>query len=209
MDGLLLDTERVCSEAFVEVTDAYGVAADRAEAFFLTLVGTSSLVTRKGIIEFIDGVDIDRFVHDWHDVMHRLMAGGVPVKPTVAETIGRMAQDGHRMAVVTSTGGARARDHLGEAGLLAHFSLVVGGDEVTANKPDPAPYLHAADRLGVDPARSVAFEDSDRGVASATAAGCTVVQIPDLRPPGQPFPALGQRSAEELRGAVFGLGLMA
>lgn len=59
------------------------------------------------------------------------------------------------------------------------FDVTVCGDEVDGrNKPDPEPYLLACRQLDVDPARSVAVEDSPTGVASATAAGCAVVAVP-------------------------------
>jgi beta-phosphoglucomutase-like phosphatase (HAD superfamily) len=58
------------------------------------------------------------------------------------------------------------------------FRAVVAGDEVHDGKPHPEAYLTAADRLGVDPTRCVAIEDSPTGIASAEAAGCAVVAIP-------------------------------
>lgn len=207
MDGLLLDTERTGSHAFREVTRPFGIAADVAEAFYLSLVGSSSAVTRERVTAFVPGVDIDAFVEDWHLTVDRLMEREVPVKATVRETLRLLADGGRRLAVVTSTGGARAREHLERAGLLEHFETIVGGDEVAANKPHPAPYLTAAERLGVEPSRSAAFEDSDHGVAAAVAAGCVVVQIPDLRPEGRPLPDLGQHLADDLASAARLLGL--
>src|SRR5262249_1917495 len=62
------------------------------------------------------------------------------------------------------------------------FPVVVTGDDVTAHKPDPEPYLLAARLLGVDPRRCVALEDSPNGVASAAAAGCHVIAVPSLLP---------------------------
>ncbi len=58
------------------------------------------------------------------------------------------------------------------------FTTVVTGDQVTDGKPHPEPYLTAAARLGVDPTRCVAIEDSPTGVASAEAAGCIVIAVP-------------------------------
>jgi HAD superfamily hydrolase (TIGR01509 family) len=58
------------------------------------------------------------------------------------------------------------------------FDAVVCGDEVTANKPDPAPYRAAADALGVDITACVAIEDSLAGIASARAAGAAVLAVP-------------------------------
>lgn len=51
-------------------------------------------------------------------------------------------------------------------------------EDVPRTKPDPAPYLAAARRLGVDPQRCAAFEDSLNGTRSAQAAGCFVVAVP-------------------------------
>lgn len=208
MDGLLLDTERAGSLAFVEITQPFGIAADEAEAFYASLVGTSSTATRGRVSEFIPGIDIDLFVDDWHAALDRHMDAAVPVKPTVRETLGLVAKLGHRMAVVTSTRGARAREHLERAGLLPHFETVVAGDEVTANKPDPAPYVEAARRLGVDPKRVAAFEDSDHGVAAAVAAGCVTVQIPDVRPAHLALPQLGQHVARDLAEAMRALRIV-
>jgi beta-phosphoglucomutase-like phosphatase (HAD superfamily) len=59
---------------------------------------------------------------------------------------------------------------------------VVVGDDVANGKPHPEPYLLAARRLGVDPARCLAIEDSPTGVASALAAGCTVLAVPNHVP---------------------------
>ena len=55
---------------------------------------------------------------------------------------------------------------------------MVCGDEVAATKPDPAPYLRAAELLGVDPTACVAVEDSPTGTRSAVAAGATVLVVP-------------------------------
>ncbi|MEQ9041515.1 MAG: HAD family phosphatase [Silicimonas sp.] len=208
MDGTLLDTERVGSVAFAEITRGFGIAENEAVAIYASLVGTSSASTRARVVELIEGVDIDTFISDWHAAVARNMAEGVPLKPTVSETLSALTDRGMRMLVVTSTGGARARGHLEVAGLLHHFETVIGGDEVSANKPDPAPYLEAAGRLGVDPGRTIAFEDSDHGVASAITAGCVTVQIPDIRPAGSPLPALGQRISANLASAIHGLGLL-
>jgi beta-phosphoglucomutase-like phosphatase (HAD superfamily) len=57
--------------------------------------------------------------------------------------------------------------------------VTVCGDEVAHTKPDPEPYLAAAAALGVPAAACVAVEDSPAGVASAVAAGCAVIAVPN------------------------------
>ena len=59
------------------------------------------------------------------------------------------------------------------------FDAVVTGDSVTHGKPHPEPYLRAAALLGVDPGECVAIEDSGTGAASANAAGCHVLVVPN------------------------------
>jgi beta-phosphoglucomutase-like phosphatase (HAD superfamily) len=62
------------------------------------------------------------------------------------------------------------------------FAALVVGDEVANGKPHPESYLTAARMLGVDPRGCVAIEDSATGAASAQAAGCHVVAVPNHVP---------------------------
>jgi beta-phosphoglucomutase len=66
---------------------------------------------------------------------------------------------------------------LGSSGLRDAFSVVLSQDDVTHGKPDPQPYLLAAERLGIAPTELLVFEDTDVGVASAKAAGARVVGL--------------------------------
>jgi mannitol-1-/sugar-/sorbitol-6-phosphatase len=63
------------------------------------------------------------------------------------------------------------------AGLAPYVSAIVTADHVTHGKPHPEGYLRAAELLGVPPAKIVAFEDTEAGVASARAAGVRVVAV--------------------------------
>jgi HAD superfamily hydrolase (TIGR01509 family) len=69
------------------------------------------------------------------------------------------------------------------AGLRRHFRAVVSSEEVERGKPAPDVYLEAARRLGVDPGRCAAVEDSTNGLLSAHAAGMRVIAVPDARYP--------------------------
>lgn len=209
MDGLLLDTERLLLTIAVDDLAKVGVDPAAAEALFVSCVGSSNAHTKAQLAEVLpDGLSADAFFTDWFAKADAQMAQSVPLRPYVRESLSSLADDRRRMAVVTSTSGDRARAHLTHAGLLDYFEFVVGGDEVTANKPDPAPYLTAAARMGVDPQDCHAFEDSDRGITSAVRAGCVSTQIPDLRAPDVPLPDLGQRVAEDLRQALTASGLL-
>lgn len=207
MDGLLLDTERLARAAFLQVAGELGLDQAEAARFFLTLIGTSTQEGTRLTRAFLPAhLAVEDLEARWNAHYEQRLEQDVPMRPGVAEVLQQLSGQGARMAVVTSTHGARARRKLDKAGIAAHFEFVLGGDEVSANKPNPAPYLEAAARLGLQAHLCAAFEDSDRGVAAAVAAGCQTVQVPDLRPVDVALPALGQGIADTLSQAIALVG---
>ncbi|MDO5723890.1 MAG: HAD family hydrolase [Flaviflexus sp.] len=57
------------------------------------------------------------------------------------------------------------------------FAATVTGDDQVPSKPDPAPYRLGAQKVGVEPERCLAFEDSPHGIQSATICGATTVDV--------------------------------
>ena len=72
------------------------------------------------------------------------------------------------------------------SGLAPLFKVTVSSEEVERGKPAADVYLEAARRLGVEPDRCAAIEDSASGIRSAYAAGMLVATIPN---PSFPPPA--------------------
>ena len=72
-----------------------------------------------------------------------------------------------------------------ESGLGRFFRATVSSEEVPRGKPAPDVYLEAARRLGAEPTRCAAVEDSENGIHAAKAAGMRTIAIPNPRyPPG-------------------------
>jgi HAD superfamily hydrolase (TIGR01509 family) len=96
---------------------------------------------------------------------------------------------------------------LAASGLAGVFGATVSGEEVARGKPAPDIYVEAARRLGVDPARSAAVEDSTNGLRSAAAAGMLVVALPNREfPPSADALALAAvvlDSLDQLSPALF------
>ena len=63
-----------------------------------------------------------------------------------------------------------------------HCAIATRAD-IERPKPHPDVYLEAARRLGVEPARCLAFEDSNIGIAAAHAAGMMAFMVPDILAP--------------------------
>jgi len=82
-------------------------------------------------------------------------------------------------AVASSSSTRWIRGHLDHLGLADAFGEHVysGREHVERGKPDPDLYLHAAEQLGVDIARSVIIEDSEVGVTGALASGAIVIGL--------------------------------
>lgn len=209
MDGLLLDTERLFMKSFVDMAAEYEVSAEKAEAFFITLVGSSADKTTGALEAFFpDHFDTQAFDTEWRR-RHKLnVAKGIPVKPFAKQLLSALKSAGHPLALVTSTKEQPAHHHLKLTGLYDFFGTIVAGDKVAATKPDPTPYLTGAANLGVPATDCVAFEDSDTGTTAATRAGCLTFQVPDLRPVDKPLPDLGQIVVENLGEAAKRLGIL-
>jgi HAD superfamily hydrolase (TIGR01509 family) len=105
-----------------------------------------------------------------------------PLIPGAAETVRRVAVT-HPVAIVSSAHRAVIEAAVDALGLGAILDEIVSSDDVAAGKPDPAVYLLAAARLGVDPGRCLVVEDSVNGVRAGKAAGMTVALVPNASVP--------------------------
>lgn len=99
---------------------------------------------------------------------------GLVVLPGGKELISQLPEG--RWTVATSGPLQIATERLGFAGIPIPAAFVTGED-VVCGKPDPAPYLLAAERLGYRPERCVVLEDAVAGVRSGKAAGATVIAV--------------------------------
>lgn len=102
------------------------------------------------------------------------------VKPYrgVTEAVARLAADGRTMGIVTSKMRASAQRGMQHVGLDPQwFQCVVGLEDTTRHKPDPAPLLLALEQLGVAPEHAIYVGDSPHDAACAHAAGATAIAV--------------------------------
>jgi HAD superfamily hydrolase (TIGR01509 family) len=111
-------------------------------------------------------------------------AGGPPLIDGAVAAVGRLAAV-WRLAIASSSNRELIDAVLAATRLGPLFELTVSSEEVARGKPAPDVYLEAARRLGVDPTRCAAIEDSHNGIRAARAAGMRTIAIPNPRfPPG-------------------------
>ena len=176
MDGTLVDTEPYWMSAESALVTSYGGTWSHEDG--LQLVG-SGLWHSARILQ-AKGVDLgEKEIIDLltEHVTNKLVDDGIPWRPGARELLLELRDAGIKTGLVTMSLSSMAHhvaDRLGFVG----FDVVVGGDDVTHSKPHPEPYLTAADLLGVNIAECFALEDSEPGIASASASGAVTVGVP-------------------------------
>ena len=110
----------------------------------------------------------------------RIFEEVVPAIPMrgVFDLLTRLNDAGVPTAIASSAPARWVVGAVERLGIRSMFGAVVTGDEVARRKPSPDVYLEAARRLGVDPSRSIAIEDSGPGITAAREAGMKAVAIP-------------------------------
>lgn len=174
-DGVLVDTEHLYLEASRATLAEIGVALDETDFIDLSLrQGRSVFDLARGRV---DEATIDALRQRRNDRYADLLRAGVAplagVEPVLATLHGRL-----RLAVVTSA----PHDHFAiihrGTGLLRWFDFAVTNRDYARSKPHPDAYETALARAGLRPDEAVAIEDSERGLAAATAAGLRCLVIP-------------------------------
>lgn len=179
LDGTLVDSERLAMQSGVTAFAAQG--HDDVEDLLHHLIGVDQITAAGMILSRFPGLNLTSLQQDWDRAFLAAEAADLPLKLGAADVVLGL-RDRHPLALVTSSRRDPAEDRLTRAGLRPAFRTVITRDDVIAPKPHPEPYLLAATRLGVDPARCLVFEDSEPGAEAAFAAGMTVVQVPDIIP---------------------------
>jgi HAD superfamily hydrolase (TIGR01509 family) len=200
MDGTLVDTERLWWETVEQVLGRPLTEEDQAQVLGRPVEHTAAWLAAA------TGRPAENLAAVLHaEFTARVRTGAVP-RPGALALLDALAREGIPMALVTASSRAVADTVLAVLG-ADRFAVSVTADDTAHTKPDPDPYLAACRALGVDPARCVAVEDTATGVASAEAAGCTVLAVPSLAPiapaPGRTVLAgLDEVSPERLRALI-------
>ncbi|MBK1832801.1 HAD family hydrolase [Roseibacillus ishigakijimensis] len=177
LDGTLIDSMPAHFESWCEALNQVGAAGIFGEDVFYAMGGrptkdivvqlnaennlkldpdTVAFAKKKAFLSRLDQVTVIDEVVDYA----RSWRGKVPMA---------IATGGSRMVVEKT---------LQVLELSDLFDEVVTADDVKVGKPDPEVFLQAAERIGVEPTKCVAFEDAAPGIMAAQLAGMQVVAVP-------------------------------
>jgi HAD superfamily hydrolase (TIGR01509 family) len=199
MDGLLVDSEPLWFQAEAAVmARLHGTWAHGDQH---ALVGGSMATTVAYLLSKGTRAAEPAAVARWlrAEMIDLLGTVPLPVLPGAVELVAEVQSAGLPYALVTSSEPEVVDAVL--ARLDVRFPVIVCAADVSHAKPDPEGYLLAAAKLGVEPQRAIALEDSVNGVLAAEAAGYRTVAVPSVVPvPQQP----GRIVLDTLAGVTLG-----
>ena len=181
LDGVIVDSEQVWDAA------REGLARERSgrwhEGAQRDMMGMSSTEWSRYMHDVIGLRDPPEEISA--EVVRRLEATyreELPLIPGAREAVARLAER-WPLGVASSSNRPIIDLVLDLGGLGRFFRATASSEEVPRGKPSPDVYLEVARRLGVDPKKTAAIEDSHNGIMSAKAAGMRVIAIPNERFP--------------------------
>ncbi len=201
LDGVLLDTERLYTEATQKVVGEFGKTFDWA--LKSQMMGRHEHEAATLLVETLQlPISAQAYLERQLPIAEQLFQKADEISGAAA-FVATLAARGHGLGVGTSSTMRLYRLKTAHLPWFSAFTTVVSGDhpEVRALKPAPDIFLTAARALGADKARCLVIEDSPAGVLAARAAGMAVIAIPDPALEAARFEAadLVVRSYAELR----------
>jgi sugar-phosphatase len=166
MDGTLIDSTASVERSWAQWGRETGLDPSRWQL-------RHGVPARQLLADAVAPEEVDRAFARIEEI-ELVALDGIVVLPGAVEALRGLPPE--RLAIVTSSTAALAAARIEHTGLPLP-AVVVTADDVPLGKPDPAPYLLAAQRLAVDPVRCLVVEDAPAGLASARGAGCTTLAV--------------------------------
>ena len=181
MDGLMVDTESLSTEAFINSAKAQGYNMTKEET--LKVLGFTKANIYQFWIDYFQGTNVDgkKLVDDHYEYIENVLYTVGPEKmPYVEELLKYLRENNYKIAVASSSDTADIKNNLEKTKLEKYIDEIASGVEVENGKPAPDVFLLAAERLGVDAKDCLILEDSKAGIKAGKASGAMVFMVPDM-----------------------------
>ncbi|MFG2843655.1 HAD family hydrolase [Kitasatospora sp. NPDC048296] len=167
-DGVLVDSEVIAVRVLVRLGEEFGWPLTEAEVVE-RFVGRSEAANHAMVAERLGEEAATLFDKRFRELHAEAVDAGLTPVDGVVEALDAITLP---TCVASSGTHEKMRHTLGRTGLYGRFEgRIFSAIEVGRGKPAPDLFLHAARRMGVDPARCLVVEDSGPGVTAARAAG--------------------------------------
>lgn len=169
-DGVVVDSEHPTLVMVRDDLERYGLTLTLAELEAGYIGGTVETVADKARA---NGARLpEDWVSDFYARMYAMLRAHVPLVPGILGVLDALDAAGIPFAMGSNGTPEKMQITLGQHGLIPRFrGHLYSGQALGRPKPAPDLYLHAAARLGVEPALCVVVEDSAAGAQAARLAG--------------------------------------
>lgn len=177
MDGVLLDSEHLTSQAAINYFAKKGFAVEYED--FIPFYGTGEKgffcgVAAKYGIPYNNATEAHLIYHEYE----KLAAGQIQPLPGVVDFITLCRQKNLKLAVATSAGRLKMKINLQRLGFdNVVFDALVCGYDIANNKPHPEIFITAAAKLGLSPNDCLVVEDAPSGVKAAKDSGAKCLAL--------------------------------
>jgi beta-phosphoglucomutase len=177
MDGVLLESEQLTSQAAVEYFRKKG--ADVKPEDFIPFYGMGEKKYFGGVAEKYDiPFDVEKEKDKVYDLFAEMAKKKMEPMPGVREFLAKVKGMNLKTAVATSASRYKVDINLELIGISkSEFDAIVSAEDITHNKPDPEIFLQAASKLDLKPIECLVVEDAPGGVEAAKSAGCKCLAV--------------------------------
>lgn len=171
-DGVIVDSEGIALEVTLRIVTELGWQTD-IDTLAKLFVGSSSEYYHATLAERVGRPLEPGWDAPYKHWLDEAFAERLQAIPGIVEALDRLTVP---FALASNSRNARIRSSLDTVGLRDRFEgRICSAEDEAAGKPAPDVYLSAARKLGVDPARCIAVDDSPTGVLAAERAGMLVL----------------------------------
>lgn len=176
LDGTLADSAADLTAAVNDVRRELGLAPVPVPQVREAISGGSKAMLACGLPE-LPQTQRGAYVQDFLDAYRGHIGRHRGLFPGIAEVLEAIEAAGSRWGVVTNKSEELARIVLERLDLSDRCAVLIGGDTLVRNKPDPLPVTTACERLGVVPNGAVFVGDDARDVTAGRSAGARTVAV--------------------------------
>lgn len=172
LDGVVIDTEGEYTKIWTEVGNKY---IPEVKNFAQQIKGNHLNNIRQYYFSHLS-------ISEWEGIIsyfrERESNMNYSYIEGVKEFLKELKSKNHLTALVTSSDNKKLENLFTQLPeIKTFFNVIVSADDKVRGKPNPAPYLLAAEKLNIEPEKCIVFEDSIAGIESGLAARMYVIAL--------------------------------
>ncbi len=181
LDGTLTNTDPLHFKIWQELLREQGVEMDH-QTYKVQISGRQNPEIIEDLLPHFSALESEQFA-EYKERLFREQTDKLEPLDGFLHFLDWVENQQLKTAVVTNAPRQNADFMLDSLKLTPRFKTVVLGEEMTAGKPDPAPYQFCLKQFNIHPSEAIVFEDSPSGIRSAIGAGIETIGVASTHEP--------------------------